>query len=108
VLAGNTPVLVHNEGGDDYNQAMNKALEWLDERGSLPSGQQLESSAPLLDSRSVCRQLMVRPDSALSLMIEMALTLTFGVAKKREHTSTLMRVSGPSRKSKASSGVNDD
>ncbi|NUT33565.1 MAG: hypothetical protein HOV79_10870 [Hamadaea sp.] len=33
VLAGDTPVLVHNEGGDDYNQALNKALAWLDERG---------------------------------------------------------------------------
>jgi hypothetical protein len=33
VMAGNTPILVHNEGGDDYNQAMNKALAWLDERG---------------------------------------------------------------------------
>ena len=33
VLAGTTPVLVHNDGGDDYNQAMNRALAWLDERG---------------------------------------------------------------------------
>jgi RHS repeat-associated protein len=33
VLAGSTPVLVHNDGGDDYNQAMNRALAWLDERG---------------------------------------------------------------------------
>ncbi|MDJ0347642.1 polymorphic toxin-type HINT domain-containing protein [Streptomyces sp. H10-C2] len=33
VLAGNTPVLVHNDGGDDYNQAMNKALGWLEQRG---------------------------------------------------------------------------
>ena len=33
VMAGDTPILVHNDGGDDYNQAMNKALEWLDERG---------------------------------------------------------------------------
>ncbi len=33
VLAGDTPVLVHNDGGDDFNQAMNKALEWLEARG---------------------------------------------------------------------------
>ncbi|MBT2445694.1 ricin-type beta-trefoil lectin domain protein [Streptomyces sp. ISL-43] len=35
VLAGATPVLVHNAGGgeDDYNQAMNKALAWLEARG---------------------------------------------------------------------------
>jgi RHS repeat-associated protein len=33
VMAGNTPVLVHNDGGDDYNQARNKALAWLEERG---------------------------------------------------------------------------
>ncbi|MEV6644325.1 polymorphic toxin-type HINT domain-containing protein [Amycolatopsis sp. NPDC051371] len=33
VMAGNVPVLVHNDGEDDYNQAINKALAWLDERG---------------------------------------------------------------------------
>ncbi|HWG99191.1 MAG TPA: polymorphic toxin-type HINT domain-containing protein [Pilimelia sp.] len=33
VLAGDTPVLVHNDGGDDFNQARNKALEWLNARG---------------------------------------------------------------------------
>ena len=35
VLAGETPVLVHNDGDadDDYNQAMNKALAWLVQRG---------------------------------------------------------------------------
>jgi RHS repeat-associated protein len=31
---GNTPVLVHNDdGGDDFNQAMSKALAWLGQRG---------------------------------------------------------------------------
>ncbi|MGW2304468.1 polymorphic toxin-type HINT domain-containing protein [Streptomyces sp. NPDC001809] len=37
VLAGETPVLVHNSGGapvtDDFNQARNQALEWLSSRG---------------------------------------------------------------------------
>ncbi|WP_079053738.1 polymorphic toxin-type HINT domain-containing protein [Streptomyces graminilatus] len=33
VLAGTTPVLVHNDGGDDFSRSMNKALEWLDSRG---------------------------------------------------------------------------
>ncbi|WP_406417112.1 polymorphic toxin-type HINT domain-containing protein [Streptomyces sp. NBC_00842] len=33
VLAGATPVLVHNDGGDDFNQSMHKALEWLESRG---------------------------------------------------------------------------
>ncbi|WP_328427491.1 polymorphic toxin-type HINT domain-containing protein [Streptomyces sp. NBC_00443] len=37
VLAGATPVLVHNDGGgpatDDFNQARNQALEWLSSRG---------------------------------------------------------------------------
>ncbi|MFI5736557.1 polymorphic toxin-type HINT domain-containing protein [Kribbella sp. NPDC051587] len=34
VLAGATPVLVHNAGGgDDFNQSMNKALDWLEPRG---------------------------------------------------------------------------
>lgn len=37
MLAGETPVLVHNSGGepvtDDFNQARNQALEWLSSRG---------------------------------------------------------------------------
>ncbi|WFB07933.1 sugar-binding protein [Streptomyces sp. LX-29] len=37
VLAGATPVLVHNDGGepvtDDFNQARNQALDWLISRG---------------------------------------------------------------------------
>jgi hypothetical protein len=37
VLAGATPVLVHNDGGepvtDDFNQARNQALDWLSSRG---------------------------------------------------------------------------
>ncbi|OLF13453.1 hypothetical protein BU204_27005 [Actinophytocola xanthii] len=33
VMAGDTPILVHNDDEDDYNQAINKALSWLDERG---------------------------------------------------------------------------
>ncbi|MFJ6213451.1 hypothetical protein ACIQGZ_08990 [Streptomyces sp. NPDC092296] len=33
VLAGNTPVFVHNDDGDDYNQAMDKALKWINQRG---------------------------------------------------------------------------
>ncbi|MER7900868.1 polymorphic toxin-type HINT domain-containing protein, partial [Streptomyces sp. NPDC096046] len=37
VLAGATPVLVHNDGGgpvtDDFNQARNQALAWLSSRG---------------------------------------------------------------------------
>ncbi|MFF0837639.1 MULTISPECIES: polymorphic toxin-type HINT domain-containing protein [unclassified Streptomyces] len=37
VLAGDTPVLVHNDGGepvtDDFNQARNQALDWLSSRG---------------------------------------------------------------------------
>jgi RHS repeat-associated protein len=37
VLAGATPVLVHNDGGepvtDDFNQARNRALDWLSSRG---------------------------------------------------------------------------
>ncbi|MCP9959050.1 polymorphic toxin-type HINT domain-containing protein [Streptomyces sudanensis] len=37
VVAGATPVLVHNDGGepvtDDFNQARNQALDWLSSRG---------------------------------------------------------------------------
>ncbi|WP_433552548.1 hypothetical protein ACQP08_03195 [Micromonospora zamorensis] len=33
VATGSASVLVANEAGDDYNQAMNKALAWLEERG---------------------------------------------------------------------------
>ncbi|MEU5373683.1 polymorphic toxin-type HINT domain-containing protein, partial [Streptomyces sp. NPDC005951] len=33
VLAGTSPVLVHNDNSGDFNRAMNEALEWLEARG---------------------------------------------------------------------------
>lgn len=75
---------------------------WLGLRNAdlWPKGLLTASSVRSLGNRSVCRQRMAKRDFGSSSMSETELTSTYGVGKKKALTSTLMRLSRLSLKSK--------